>query len=96
MYCILPVAKDQPLPDNLKGPIQPKYFYDYVSAVHRKVYWALSLSLTKISYSNPQISSTYCMTLEGFDGPILSQFADMNTHVCTARGKCVVTLPINI
>lgn len=70
VYCLLPKINHYQI--TFKGPIQPKYFYDYVSAVHGKVYWVPNLSLTKISYSNPQISSTYCMTLESFDGPILS------------------------
>lgn len=40
--------------------------------------------------------STDCVSLECLDGSVLSQFTDMNTHVCATRGKCVVALPVHI
>lgn len=43
----------------------------YTSGVYWQVYMAPNLLLIK-TYSAPQFFSTYCVTLEGFDGPILS------------------------
>lgn len=39
---------------------------------------------------------TDCVSLECLDGSVLSQFTDMNTHVCATRGKCVVALPVHV
>jgi hypothetical protein len=39
---------------------------------------------------------TYCVALEGFDGFVNTQLADMDTLVSTAGGKACVGLPVNI
>lgn len=45
---------------------------------------------------NMHKQSTYCVSLECLNGPVLSQFADVDAHVCTTGGKCIVALPINV
>lgn len=45
---------------------------------------------------NDQKWNTDCVSLECLDGSVLSQFTDMNAHVCATRGKRVVALPVHI
>lgn len=36
------------------------------------------------------------MTLKGFDGFVNTEFADMNTLICAARGEAGVCLPVYV
>lgn len=36
------------------------------------------------------------MTLKGFDGFVHTEFADMNTLICAARGEAGVGLPVYV
>lgn len=38
----------------------------------------------------------YRMTLKGFDGFVDTEFADMNTLICAARGEAGVGLPVYV
>lgn len=36
------------------------------------------------------------MSLEGLDGSVLAQLANMDAHVCAAGGKRVIALPVHV